>query len=144
MSSRPRKQGGGPRGIRRSPAAQTRGHCSFTALVRPKSAVIPTRRNTMIRKLIKLRWPLLLAVLVTLLVSWAVWRQARHDSFSYVPEDPRLTFGTPYRSVRPEVKYVGSAQCASCHPDQAASYRQHPMGRSLAPVGEASALESFG
>src|SRR5260370_3296766 len=129
MSSRPRKHGGGPQGIRRSPTAQARGGGRTTPLVRPKSAVIPTRRNTMIRKLIKLRWPLLLAVLVTLLVSWGIWRLTRRDNLSQLRGDPRLTFGTPYRNVRPERKYVGSAQCATCHPDHAASHGQPPMGR---------------
>src|SRR5262249_3725696 len=49
-------------------------------------------------------------------------------------DDPRLTYVTPYRNVRPEVQYVGDAACAQCHPTQADTYRHHPMGRSLAPV----------
>ncbi len=48
-----------------------------------------------------------------------------------LPEDPRQTFATPYRNVRPEVKYVGGAVCAKCHAAIAESYRRHPMGRSL-------------
>jgi Tetratricopeptide repeat/Doubled CXXCH motif (Paired_CXXCH_1)/Cytochrome c554 and c-prime len=57
--------------------------------------------------------------------------------------DPRLTFPTPYRSVRPDVRYVGDAGCADCHPTQAETYRQHPMGRSLAPVAAAVPVERY-
>ena len=48
--------------------------------------------------------------------------------------DPRLTAATPYRNVRPDVKYVGDEACARCHPAIAASFREHSMGQSLAPV----------
>src|SRR5205807_9605355 len=59
------------------------------------------------------------------------------------PADPRLTFATPYRNVRPDVKYVSDAACADCHPKHARTYRQHPMGRSLAPVAAAAPLERY-
>jgi tetratricopeptide (TPR) repeat protein len=59
------------------------------------------------------------------------------------PEDPRLTFKTPYRNVRPEVKYVGDAACAGCHESQARTYRDHPMSRSLAPLASATSLERY-
>jgi hypothetical protein len=44
--------------------------------------------------------------------------------------DPR----SPYRNTVANVKYVGDAACARCHGAIAASYRQHPMGQSLAPI----------
>jgi len=44
-----------------------------------------------------------------------------------------------YRNARPGVRYVGDAACTRCHAEIAASYRNHPMGRSLAPIGEAPA-----
>jgi Flp pilus assembly protein TadD len=53
-------------------------------------------------------------------------------------EDPRRTYASPYRNVRPEVGYVGDQACADCHPGEAAGYRRHPMGRSLAPVSAAA------
>jgi hypothetical protein len=49
-------------------------------------------------------------------------------------DDPRLTYPTRYRNVRPEVQYVGDTQCADCHRDLSGSYHRHPMGRSLAPA----------
>jgi Flp pilus assembly protein TadD len=52
------------------------------------------------------------------------------------PPDPRLTFATPYRNVRPDVAYVGSAICAKCHGTIAAHFRRHPMGRSAASGAE--------
>jgi tetratricopeptide (TPR) repeat protein len=50
-----------------------------------------------------------------------------------IADDPRLTYPTPYTNVRPEVKYVGDKLCASCHQEQAQSFRHHPMGRSMTP-----------
>ncbi|HJZ90386.1 MAG TPA: tetratricopeptide repeat protein [Gemmataceae bacterium] len=44
--------------------------------------------------------------------------------------DPRLTFDTPFRNVRPDVGYVGDAACAPCHQDIDHTYHRHPMGRS--------------
>src|SRR5215470_8834564 len=46
------------------------------------------------------------------------------------PSDPRLTFDTPFRNVRPEVGYVGDASCRLCHRDLTDSFHHHPMGRS--------------
>src|SRR5437762_1561401 len=94
-------------------------------------------------------WLLLLVVVATLAVLVLVlagrrWLGSGDDSPLHAPhsadvrpDDPRLTFQTPYRNVRPEVKYVGDTACAGCHPSQAKTYRQHPMGRSLAPLAEA-------
>src|SRR5581483_4419862 len=48
------------------------------------------------------------------------------------PPDPRLTFPTPFRNVRPDVPYVGDAACAPCHQDIDRSYHADPMGRSAA------------
>src|SRR5262249_40045818 len=52
------------------------------------------------------------------------------------PDDPRLTFPTPFLNVRPEVQYVGDAECAKCHSGRTDTYHQHPMGRSMS-VGRA-------
>jgi hypothetical protein len=58
-------------------------------------------------------------------------------------DDPRSTFPTPYRNVRPEVKYVGDQACAACHPVQSASFHQSPMGRSLVPISDIVAQERY-
>jgi Flp pilus assembly protein TadD len=58
--------------------------------------------------------------------------------------DPRLTFDTPYRNVRPEVRYVGDGACAECHERKAESYHHHPMGRSTAPAAAVSPPEPTG
>jgi tetratricopeptide (TPR) repeat protein len=57
--------------------------------------------------------------------------------------DPRLSYATPFRNVRPEVKYVGDAACAECHIEQAEAYRRHPMGRSFAPIAQAAANDRY-
>jgi len=66
------------------------------------------------------------------------------STVSEPPPDPRLTFPTRYRNVRPDVAYVSEERCADCHAEIAEAYRQHPMGRSLAPVADASPLEGYG
>ena len=57
--------------------------------------------------------------------------------------DPRRTYPTPFRNVRPEVKYVGDAVCARCHRNLADSYHGHPMGRSAALIGKAVPIENY-
>jgi predicted CXXCH cytochrome family protein len=49
-----------------------------------------------------------------------------------LPDDPRLTYATPFKNVKPDVKYVGDRACAQCHVTHSELYHRHPMGRSLA------------
>jgi predicted CXXCH cytochrome family protein len=65
------------------------------------------------------------------------------NSTRTLPHDPRLTFQTPYRNVRPEVKYVGDDACAKCHREIVEKYRHHPMGQSLATQMSGLSLERF-
>ena len=69
--------------------------------------------------------------------GWALWHSL-HPGETSQPTDPRETFATPFRNVRPGVQYVGDAACASCHPRHAKTYRQHPMGQSLTLVSDAN------
>ncbi len=95
----------------------------------------------------------LLALLVfgvpAVLVVWQPWKATPPPDGQpekpprAAPPDPRVTFDTPYRNVRPEVKYVGDSACAGCHEGHAKTYREHPMGRSLAPVAAATPIERF-
>jgi Flp pilus assembly protein TadD len=57
------------------------------------------------------------------------------------PVDPRLTLATPYRNVRPEVKYVGDQACAGCHAELMRSYHGHPMARSILALDDATLPE---
>ena len=84
-----------------------------------------------------------LAVLVLLRAAWASWRFAgmAGRALTVVPRSrglAEIVAGSPYRNVRPGVKEVGDAACARCHSEIAETYRQHPMGRSLAPINEAA------
>ena len=81
-----------------------------------------------------------LVLAVALLLAW-FWE--RRQGGTVPVTDPRLTTATPYRNVRPEVRYVGDAACAKCHSDQAESYHKHPMGRSLAPVVHGAASQRY-
>src|SRR5262245_58160657 len=58
---------------------------------------------------------------VSLLAAWRYWPKGG-DSSPHVPappppaaSDPRLSYATPYRNVRPDVAYVGDEACAGCH-----------------------------
>jgi predicted CXXCH cytochrome family protein len=62
------------------------------------------------------------------------WRLLRRNPQPPAGDDPRLTFPTPYKNVRPEVGYAGDEVCARCHANQATAYAKHPMGRSLLPA----------
>jgi hypothetical protein len=76
---------------------------------------------------------LLLGVVVVLARQRAAPPASPQPAVLPVP-DPRLTYSGPFRNVNPAVRYVGDSACAGCHPDQVKSYRQHPMGQSLAPI----------
>jgi hypothetical protein len=54
------------------------------------------------------------------------------------PPDPRTTYAGPFVNITPDMRYVGSAACggAGCHDDKIASYRHHPMGRSMFPAAD--------
>jgi tetratricopeptide (TPR) repeat protein len=51
---------------------------------------------------------------------------------------------SPYLNTRPGVKYLGDAACLGCHANLGASYRRHPMGRSLYPITPANAAAVAG
>ena len=86
--------------------------------------------------------PLALALLLLLVCAGglATWYYLRPDPEPapqpevFTPDpptpDPRLVFDTPFRNVKPEVKYVGDDACARCHLGLCKSYHAHPMGRS--------------
>jgi hypothetical protein len=86
----------------------------------------------------------LVAGLLVLALVWK-WKPAKESTKDTIEEapDPRLTFPTPYRNVRPDVKYVGDQACADCHAELCDSYRHHPMGQAMAPVAEATPIERF-
>src|SRR5262245_4109104 len=88
-----------------------------------------------------------LLALLAALAAWKWWPRAQAPppggQTRPAPEDPRRTFATPYRNVRPGVRYVGDEACAACHGDKAETYRRHPMGRSFAPVASAEPLERY-
>jgi hypothetical protein len=88
-----------------------------------------------------LRWHLRLvglALLGALVLAAGLWWRTRGrppaGATGNVPSDPRLTFNTPYRNVRPDVRYVGDDACAGCHAGICDSFHRHPMGRSLGPA----------
>jgi tetratricopeptide (TPR) repeat protein len=83
-------------------------------------------------------------VLILAGIVWAVWPSLRtvlgvRSTAPARSSRPRDVYAdTPYRNARPGVEYVGDAVCARCHREIAETYRSHPMGRSLAPIGGAA------
>jgi predicted CXXCH cytochrome family protein len=86
------------------------------------------------------------AATLTLLVgglALIAWLLCRSGPAPAALPDPRLTYPSAFRNVRPDVAYVPEERCAECHADIAAKYRRHPMGRSLAPVAAEPAFEDY-
>jgi hypothetical protein len=75
---------------------------------------------------------LLLLLVPALVLAGGFWWRTRGKD-TPVSDDPRLTYETRYRNVRPDVKYVGDGECAACHKGHCDSFHQHPMGQSVAP-----------
>ncbi|HEY7308427.1 MAG TPA: tetratricopeptide repeat protein [Gemmataceae bacterium] len=75
--------------------------------------------------------PLLLLALATATAGGAY---AWHRSRSAPPPSPPAPPPTAqFLNTKPGVAYVGSERCAECHADVAATYAEHPMGRSVSP-----------
>jgi Tfp pilus assembly protein PilF len=91
----------------------------------------------------RLLWGLAALVPLLGLSALAAWRWNGGAQEPATTNDPRLTFSTPYRNVRPEVRFVGDEVCARCHPREARTYRRHPMGRSFAPMAEVAGQERY-
>jgi Tetratricopeptide repeat/Doubled CXXCH motif (Paired_CXXCH_1)/Cytochrome c554 and c-prime len=76
---------------------------------------------------------LMLFAAVVVVGSWMVfvsWRAQKSESVR------RRVPVSPYENTRPEVKYLGDSACVGCHAQSALAFGKHPMGRSLAPIGE--------
>jgi hypothetical protein len=114
-------------------------------------------RNVDEQKRITFWLPIGLLAVLALVTAWRWW--PRDKSSPLQPQtsgppttaaaprnsdDSRLTFSTPYRNVRPEVKYVGDKSCARCHAELARSYHEHPMGQSLLSLGDPGSSEQNG
>jgi Flp pilus assembly protein TadD len=95
------------------------------------------------RQRILLTAGLLVGLGLAIAFSWTTWRRSHQNPTHAKPDsnlplgDPRLTFSTPYRNVRPDVQYVGDEACQSCHPSEVSNFRRHSMGRSAAYVTHA-------
>jgi hypothetical protein len=91
-----------------------------------------------------LRGVLATGIVLLLLGGVVLWKKGLEPSTpSAAPSrDPRLDYAGPFQNIHPDVGYVGDARCAECHEDQAQTYHQHPMARSLLPIAAAPELPS--
>ena len=78
----------------------------------------------------------LTVILVGSVLAYHYWPHPQSEpeiSFAFdepAPENPHLAFLTPFRNVKPDVKYVGDLACKACHEEVHRSFHQHPMGLS--------------
>lgn len=84
---------------------------------------------------------LLIAVTIVVAVGYA-------GSLRYVGSEPPTAdnlsdTGTPATRVPSPVRFAGSASCAECHAEIAASYHATGMGQSLWPIGSETPLEDY-
>ncbi len=56
--------------------------------------------------------------------------EAKVEQSAASDSDPRLTFATSFRNVRPGIEYVGDSDCQRCHEGISSSFHAHPMGMS--------------
>jgi hypothetical protein len=92
-------------------------------------AIEPGSRTVSLRKQ---RMLITGAILFFVSVPLALLAWQRSRTVGIHPLDP----ASPYANTRLAVKYVGDAACARCHTEIAATFRLHPMGRSLLPIAE--------
>ena len=76
---------------------------------------------------------MVLAAVLVLVGSWMVFVSWRARGTDRVDRTVSLS---PYQNTRSEVKYLGDTSCVGCHAQSALAFGMHPMGRSLAPIGE--------
>jgi tetratricopeptide (TPR) repeat protein len=89
-------------------------------------------------------------VALVLLAAWWAFDRKKEDAppppetaTEPAPPDPRLTFATPFRNVKPHVAYVGDKVCVTCHKNICETYHKHPMGRSAALSVQAVEIERY-
>ncbi len=93
----------------------------------------PSPRHTTPAIPLRRRWRLLLPLMGIVAATAAVW--GAYDWYrrrSAIAPPPPLT--SPFLNTRPSVAYVGSQRCGECHAAEAATYAEHPMGRSISPA----------
>ncbi len=77
------------------------------------------------------RWLIRLTFAVLILgAAWSAY--AWYRSLSAIPNTPPPpSLRSPFLNTQPGIAYVGSARCGQCHPAEATTYAEHPMGRSV-------------
>jgi Tfp pilus assembly protein PilF len=79
---------------------------------------------------------ILLATVLAVVSCWMVFvSRPVVKTASVGGKDP----ASPYLNTETAVKYLGDGACVGCHAKSTETFRQHPMGRSLAPIAEGSA-----
>ncbi len=89
------------------------------------------------------RWLLALIPLAVVgLIGW--WVTSEKDDAGHAPPLPVSGLRRHPESPEKDEGFVGSEACRACHSAISEQYASHPMSRSLASVGKASALEDWG
>jgi hypothetical protein len=72
-------------------------------------------------------------LLILVAASVYEWRR-RH--IAHGTDDALARFASPFLNTRPGASYVGTSRCAGCHNQEAATFAEHPMGRSVSVAGQ--------
>ncbi|MHB1560108.1 MAG: tetratricopeptide repeat protein [Isosphaeraceae bacterium] len=86
-------------------------------------------------------WLVAVAAALGAVAGIVAWRIAVSPAPAKARGSRPPEIASPYANARAGVAYVGDEACARCHGEIASTYRRHPMGRSLAPIGEFAAAE---
>lgn len=109
----------------------------------PAGHVIPRKGRRWLGRVLVL---LLLSISLAAMLRWLTRRSGEQPPprALSLSADPRLTYRGPFTNIGPAVSYVDDdTRCVRCHEDICASYRLHPMARSLTPMADAAAGEGL-
>src|SRR5687767_3941935 len=103
------------------------GYVRSSRIMRNEVQPMPVASVSFLRPIV---WAAAVVALV-LLAAWWAFDRKKVDSptppesvTNPAPPDPRLTFDTPFRNVKPHVAYVGDEACVTCHKDVCESYHK--------------------
>jgi hypothetical protein len=89
---------------------------------------------TMLAGAARRAWLLRLAFVALVIgAAWSTYAWYR-THWAAPAKPPPSSRTSQFLNTQSGVAYVGSASCGQCHPTEAATYAEHPMGRSVSPA----------
>jgi hypothetical protein len=136
--------------IKRRKPAETTQPVVVDSVVATDSPPPPVVDPNQTASVTPLPWKWVLVVLLVVGCSTLLWQYLRrHPQATVVASvveeatDPRETFDTPFRNVKPVIQYVGDKACTSCHSEETHAFHKHSMGRSITPIAEMAPKQQY-